>query len=73
MKTVFITGTAGFIGFHLARQLLEAGYAVVGYDGMTDYYDGSLLLRELVKIQTCWAKKEGRWSTRSTSKSLKHV
>ncbi|MEX0311051.1 MAG: NAD-dependent epimerase/dehydratase family protein [Tateyamaria sp.] len=34
-----MTGSAGFIGFHLARQLLAAGAQVHGYDGMTDYYD----------------------------------
>jgi UDP-glucuronate 4-epimerase len=39
MRKVLVTGTAGFIGFHLARLLLEEGFAVVGYDGMTDYYD----------------------------------
>ncbi len=39
MRTVFVTGTAGFIGFHLARLLLAEGFRVVGYDGMTDYYD----------------------------------
>lgn len=39
---VFITGTAGFIGFHLARLLLAEGHQVVGYDGMTDYYDVAL-------------------------------
>ena len=39
---VFITGTAGFIGFHLAKLLLKDGYKVHGYDGMTDYYDVSL-------------------------------
>ncbi|MDO5646995.1 GDP-mannose 4,6-dehydratase [Paracoccus sp. (in: a-proteobacteria)] len=42
MRRVFITGTAGFIGFHLARQLLDAGWRVYGFDGMTDYYDVAL-------------------------------
>ena len=40
----FITGTAGFIGFHLARRLLEQGHQVLGFDGMTPYY--SLRLKE---------------------------
>lgn len=39
---VFITGTGGFIGFHLARLLLQEGHDVHGYDGMTDYYDVAL-------------------------------
>lgn len=34
-----ITGTAGFIGFHLARRLLDDGHEITGFDGMTDYYD----------------------------------
>ncbi len=37
-----ITGTAGFIGFHLAKRLLEQGHEVVGIDGMTPYYDVNL-------------------------------
>ncbi len=37
-----VTGTAGFIGFHLARRLLAQGHSVVGFDGMTDYYDPAL-------------------------------
>lgn len=45
MRRVFITGTAGFIGFHLARLLLEEGFLVHGYDGMTDYYDVALKRR----------------------------
>lgn len=37
-----ITGTAGFIGFHLARRLIADGHTVIGYDAMTDYYDKRL-------------------------------
>lgn len=36
---LLITGSAGFIGFHLARRLLEEGHEVTGFDGMTHYYD----------------------------------
>ena len=41
-QKVFITGTAGFIGFHLAKLLIDNGYDVHGYDGMTEYYDINL-------------------------------
>lgn len=41
-KRILVTGTAGFIGFHLARLLLEKGHIVMGYDGMTSYYDVNL-------------------------------
>ena len=45
MKRVFITGSAGFIGYHLAQSLLDEGFEVHGYDGMTDYYDVNLKRR----------------------------
>lgn len=38
-KRIFITGSAGFIGFHLSKLLLSQGHIVNGYDGMTNYYD----------------------------------
>lgn len=41
-KRVFITGAAGFIGFHLALKLNERGDAVLGFDNFNDYYDPSL-------------------------------
>lgn len=44
-RRILITGTAGFIGFHLANLLLDEGFAVQGYDGMTDYYDVALKRR----------------------------
>ena len=44
-RRILITGTAGFIGFHLAKLLLEEGFVVHGYDGMTDYYDVALKQR----------------------------
>jgi len=45
MQRIFITGTAGFIGYHLAEYLLSQGLEVHGYDGMTDYYDVQLKRR----------------------------
>lgn len=49
-KRVFITGTAGFIGFHLAKILLDEGFEVFGYDGMTDYYDVSIKKNRHAKL-----------------------
>ncbi len=42
MKRILITGTAGFIGFHLANVLIDHGYEVTGLDNINDYYDPQL-------------------------------
>jgi UDP-glucuronate 4-epimerase len=42
MRTILITGAAGFIGFHMARRCLESGYRVVGVDNVNSYYDPAI-------------------------------
>lgn len=42
---ILVTGSAGFIGYHLCRRLLADGNEVTGYDGMTPYYDVALKQR----------------------------
>ena len=39
---ILVTGTAGFIGFHLAKKLLDQGHIVIGLDNINDYYDVNL-------------------------------
>ena len=43
----FVTGSAGFIGFHLCRRLLQDGHLVDGFDAMTPYYDPELKKKRL--------------------------
>ena len=47
---MLITGSAGFIGFHLARRLLEEGYTIIGFDNLNDYYDVSLKQSRLSEL-----------------------
>lgn len=49
MKKVLISGTAGFIGYHLANLLLEQGYEIVGLDVINDYYDINLKYDRLAR------------------------
>ena len=41
-RSALVTGSSGFIGYHLCRLLLEEGWQVAGYDGLSDYYDVAL-------------------------------
>jgi UDP-glucuronate 4-epimerase len=49
-KKVLVTGMAGFIGYHLSKLLLKAGYEVVGLDNINDYYDPNLKLARLEDV-----------------------
>ena len=44
---ILITGTAGFIGFHLAERLLKEGHSVIGVDSLNSYYDVNLKIDRL--------------------------
>ncbi|MFC2087883.1 NAD-dependent epimerase/dehydratase family protein, partial [Bacteroidota bacterium] len=46
---ILVTGTAGFIGFHLVRRLIERGNEVVGLDNINDYYDVQLKYARLTE------------------------
>jgi len=47
---ILVTGTAGFIGFHLAKRLLERGDEVIGLDNINDYYDINLKYARLDEL-----------------------
>ena len=48
---VIVTGSAGFIGFHLCNSLLEKGHKVLGIDNINSYYDKNLKKARLKLIQ----------------------
>ena len=50
MPKALVTGSAGFIGYHLCKHLLAEGFDVIGFDAMTDYYDVRLKERRLANL-----------------------
>jgi UDP-glucuronate 4-epimerase len=58
---ILITGTAGFIGFHLAKRLLERGDTVVGIDNINNYYDVNLKYARLA--ETGISREAEKWHT----------
>jgi UDP-glucuronate 4-epimerase len=49
-EPILVTGAAGFIGFHVARRLLDAGHSVVGLDNLSPYYDPALKQARLAEL-----------------------
>jgi UDP-glucuronate 4-epimerase len=50
-KNILVTGSAGFIGFHLSKKLLADGYNVIGIDNINDYYDVNLKYSRLKQLE----------------------
>lgn len=51
MRKILVTGSAGFIGYHVCLQLLKNGYDVIGIDSISDYYDVNLKLSRLERLK----------------------
>ena len=59
--TYLVTGTAGFIGNHVALSLLRTGERVVGVDSVTDYYDVALKEARPVTVTDLTEKRSFEW------------
>ena len=60
--TTLVTGAAGFIGFHLAKRLINSGLNVVGFDNINSYYDINLKLARLKELENISDVSTGKFS-----------
>ena len=51
-ENILVTGSAGFIGFHLCKSLLDDGYNIFGIDNINDYYDINLKLNRIKRLKS---------------------
>ena len=58
---ILITGSAGFIGFHLTNELLKNGYDVIGIDNLNDYYEVGLKKNRLKLLKRNSQNAKGKF------------
>src|SRR5213594_4395470 len=58
---ILVTGAAGFIGYHVARRLLERGDQVLGVDNLSDYYDVRLKEARLAQLESSRGSASSNW------------
>ena len=61
MSPILVTGSAGFIGFHLCKRLIEEGFEVIGLDNLNNYYEVNLKKDRVKQIQNFSARYKNRW------------
>ena len=57
MSPILVTGSAGFIGFHLSKRLIEEGFEVIGIDNLNNYYDLNLKLSRVKLLEKISSEK----------------
>ncbi|MBU1668246.1 NAD-dependent epimerase [bacterium] len=70
---ILVTGTAGFIGFHLTKKLLERGDSVIGLDNINDYYDVNLKYARLEELGIHKEDIQENHLTASSTTKLKFI
>ncbi len=61
MKNIFVTGSAGFVGYHICKKLIEKKHNVIGFDNCNDYYDVSLKYSRLEILNQVSQNHEKNW------------
>ncbi len=61
MNNIFVTGSAGFIGYHICKKLIEKKLNVIGFDNFNDYYDVKLKYARIDKLDQFSKNNKNNW------------